>query len=574
MKSDMLLAVMQLALERDLPQKAVVSAFEYAIAAAYRRESEAEGYDVAARLNPETGDVEISTVLHVVDYIDDIDEQGLIAVEDARAFDKNAIAGDDIITGKLEFKPQRIAARTVTQVLMQRLRNAERQLVFEQFADKEGELISAPIRRIDSSRSLPGDRPAVMLDLGKADAFLPPNEQPPNERYRVGMELRVYVVQVSQGDPDGDSVPEIIVSRTHPRLLLRLLEAEVPEVSSGMVEIKGIAREPGSRSKVAVYSHKHDIDPIGACVGLRGIRIQNIVAELMGEKIDILEWIDNSTVFVSNSLGPAEVEKVTVLADGSAEVVVPDSQLSLAIGREGQNVALATRLTGFVIDIKGASEYAEEQIALQRELEAQVAAAAERAKEKAIEEQELAAIAIEEQEEDADAERREIEIVAVHEENDETLELVVEAEATESVTDQIVDTDPIKSSVAPTIFVPASPVHLEPEPDLAEPEAESEPEEDLDFELLELEEKLRELEQEEEERQEAERIAAEQKALEQDIDDDDLWLLPDELGVAADSQESGIVFAEDIPEYRDRSSSGSPRRGNNRRRGGPRRSSR
>ncbi len=577
MKSDMLLAVMQLAAERELPQGAVVSAFEDAIAAAYRREDEAEGYDVVASLNPETGDVKINTVLHVVDYIDELEPRGQVTVDQAQKIRPDAMSGDDIITGDLEFRPQRIAARTVTQVLMQRLRNAERQLVFEQFADKEDEVISAPIRRIDSSRyeMAIGQRPAVMVDLGKADALLPPNEQPPSERYRTGMELRFYVLRVGDEGFNGDSVPEIVVSRTHPNLLRRLLEMEVPEVKSGVVELKAIAREPGARSKVAVYSNKHDIDPIGACVGLRGIRIQNIVTELMGEKIDILEWSDDPATFIANSLGPAQVERVIILSRDLAEVIVPDSQLSLAIGREGQNVGLATRLTGFRIDIKGSSAYAEEQIALQRELAAAAAAeeAAKAAAEEMVEDEaELVEAVAEEPLVESESEATEVAIPVA-----EATEVEVAEEAT-VVEDEAQEQESVTPREVPSLFVPVVPVSrtqavpVESDP-VDEPEEEPEPEEDLDLELLELEEKLRELEIEEQERLEAERLAADQEAIEQDIDSDDLWVLPGELMVESETQSSGLRFAEDIDGYRDGDARRAPRRGGGNR-GGPRRSSR
>ena len=590
MKSDMLLAVMQLAAERDLPQEAVVSAFEEAVAAAYRKESEAQGYDVLAKLDPETGEVTINTILHVVDYIEDDDyaKKGQIILDDAKEIKREAELGDIIVTGELEFKPQRIAARTVTQVLMQRLRNAERHLVFEQFADKEGDIISASIRRVELSRSeqAQGQRPKVIVDLGKADAYLPPDEQCTNERYRTGMELRFFVLQVSHNGYESDGAPEIVLSRTHPNLLRRLLESEVPEVKTGIVEIKSIARDPGSRSKAAVYSNKQDIDPIGACVGLRGIRIQNIVTELMGEKIDILEWSENPAVFISNALGPAQVENVIMLADGSAEVIVPDSQLSLAIGREGQNVTLATKLTGCNIDIKGASKYAEEQLALQREIEAAAAAEAEakaEAERKRLEEEEAARIAAQA----ADA----IEGATDDEVIDGVAVPVADtvSEQTDSVGSvEIVEADQEDSAThetAPTIFVPDAPVKPSDEPDLAddefdevetepELEEESEEEEDLDLELLELEEKIRELELEEAERKEAERQAAELEALEQDIDSDELWTLPSDLGSGQDTQDTGVIFAEDIPGYGDPDQSGrSSRRGGNNT-GGQRRSSR
>lgn len=570
MKSDMLLAVMQLAAERDLPQDAVISAFEDAIAAAYRRENEADGYDIVAHLDPETGQVVINTVLHVVETVDEDEREarGQITVSSARSeFSPKAVAGDDIIIGELAFTPQRIAARTVNQVLQQRLRSAEKRIVFEEFADKEGEVISAPIRRVDPARnnSTSGARSAVMVDLGKADAVLPGNEQPLNERYRVGMELRFFVLRVGRTSRDGDGGPEIVLSRTHPYLLRRLIEMEVPEVKNGIVEIKSIAREAGARSKVAVYSNKHDIDPIGACVGLRGIRIQTIVTELMGEKIDILEWSEDRSTFIANALGPAQVDKIILLSDDNAEVVVPDSQLSLAIGRDGQNVGLATKLTGFHIDIKSTSEYAEEQIALQREMEAETAAqAAKAAEERIAEEQELQAAQVETQPDSvSDTEIEDGSQEEAHTEPAQEQEIA--AEVTETAPTQPTEEEEPEVPVVPHLFVPESHTQVAPEPEPVEAEIEEElepePEQDeeaLDFQLMEIEEKIRELE-------EKEKLQAEQAAQEQDIDSDDLWVLPDELATEAEPEKSGIRFAEDIDDFRD--GGGTNRRSGNRRDG-------
>ncbi len=608
MKSDMLLAVMQLSAERNLPQDSVVSAFEDAIAAAYRRDPAAEDQDVKVALNPESGEVVINTFVHVVDEIDEEEPRGQVSVDQALAMNDKAEVGDDIITGVLEFTPQRIAARTVTQVLMQRLRSAERRLVFEQYADKEGEIISAPVRRVASNRGEDAinTRPTVFVDLGKADATMPSEEQSPNERYRTGMEMKFFVTRVSDQTEDGEGTPEIIVSRRHPLLLRRLMELEVPEVKSGLVEIKSIARQAGARSKVAVYSNKHDVDPIGACVGLRGIRIQNIVTELMGEKIDILEWSDDPTVFIANSLGPAQVEEVIVLEDQSAEVIVPENQLSLAIGKEGQNVSLATRLTNFSIDIKGSAAYAEELIERQRQAEelrkAAEEEAAKQAAEDAIAAQAAAAKAAQEEEERKLLEALEAEEIAAQAQTEPSLyipesdieleealedeeivvetppevevipepvaelETVVEPEVVEPI-DEIAEleeevfelpSEPAEPPV-PSLFVPTI---MRPEP---QPDIEEEPEEDLDLELLELEEKLRELELEEQERLEAEREAAEIESMEQDIDSDELWALPDGFQAAPETQDSGLRFAEDISGFRDEDS----RRGSGRgRRGG------
>ncbi|MXZ02161.1 MAG: transcription termination/antitermination protein NusA [Chloroflexi bacterium] len=604
MKSDMLLAVMQLSAERNLPQESVVSAFEDAIAAAYRRDPAVEDQDVTVKLDPESGDVVINTVVHVVDEVDEIDPRGQIDVAQARSLNAEAQSGDDIITGVLDFTPQRIAARTVTQVLMQRLRSAERRLVYEQYADKEGEIISAPVRRVASPRmdDPTGTRPTVFVDLGKADATMPGDEQSANERYRTGMELKFYVVRVNDSTADGEGTPEIVVSRRHPMLLRRLMELEVPEVKSGLVEIKSIARQAGARSKAAVYSNKHDIDPIGACVGLRGIRIQNIVTELMGEKIDILEWSDNPAVFIANSLGPAQVEDVIIADEQTAEVIVPENQLSLAIGKEGQNVSLATRLTNFRIDIKGSAAYAEELIERQRLREAEAAqqaadeeeaarVAAEAALQAVAEEAELEG-PIEVEEAAVDIEPEPVapvlnvpeaddshEIAAIEPEIAVTPEDVeADVQAAAQHLDEAVEEESVEES-EPLMEVPEEEPFASPVPSLFVPEVQrpeplpaaeiEDEEEDLDLELLELEEKLKELELEEQERLEAERESAELESLEQDIDSDDLWALPDDFLVATDTGESGLRFAEDISGYRDeegRRGSGRGRRGGGARR--------
>jgi N utilization substance protein A len=250
----------------------------------------------------------------------------------------------------LPYQPGRIAAQTAKQVVMQRLREAERDLVFDEFVDRAGEVLTATIQRVDARH--------VVVDLGRAEAVLPPSEQSQFERYRPGQQLKFFVVRVERTVRG----PEIVVSRTHPDLLRRLFEVEVPEIYNGVIEIKAIAREAGSRSKVAVVSHQAGVDAVGACVGLRGIRIQNVVNELLGEKIDVIEWDEEPQRFIANSLSPASVDRVTLnQAEQSALVIVPDRQLSLAIGREGQNARLAAKLTSWRIDIQGATQWAESQ---------------------------------------------------------------------------------------------------------------------------------------------------------------------------------------------------------------------
>jgi N utilization substance protein A len=343
LKNELLLAVTQLAAERNLPHKIVVGAVEAALASAYKRDPAAGGQDVLVSINPDSGDVTVKTVRHIVEVVEEPGSQ--LTVEEARKIKPDAQAGEMIVTGSIPHKPGRIAAQTAKQVVMQRLREAERDLVFDEYADKKGEVLTATIQRIESR--------FISVDLGRADAILPPQEQSQFERYRPGQQLKFYVVDVARTVRG----PEIVVSRTHPDLLKRLFEMEVPEIFNGAVEIKAIAREPGSRSKVAVKSLQQGVDAIGACVGLRGIRIQNVVNELLGEKIDVIEWNDEPSRFISNSLSPAVVEKVSLDEEShTATVTVPDRQLSLAIGREGQNARLAAKLTNWRIDIQGATQ--------------------------------------------------------------------------------------------------------------------------------------------------------------------------------------------------------------------------
>jgi N utilization substance protein A len=282
------------------------------------------------------------------------DDKIEITLDEAKAVAPNTYVGDVV---EIEVFPQnagRIAAQTAKQVVLQRLREAEREVVFEEYSGKEGDIISGVVHRLEARH--------VYIDLGKTEAVLPPSEQVRIEHYRPGQRLKVYLLEVQKASRG----PQVTVSRTHKNLLRRLFEMEVPEIFRGSVEIKAIAREPGFRSKVAVYSRQEGIDPVGACVGLRGIRIQNVVNELNGERIDVVQWDPDPAKFVANALSPAQVLEVRILPDGTtAEVIVGDRQLSLAIGKEGQNARLAAKLTGLRIDIKSLSAVEEAEPALQ-----------------------------------------------------------------------------------------------------------------------------------------------------------------------------------------------------------------
>ncbi|MBL06659.1 MAG: transcription termination/antitermination protein NusA [Chloroflexi bacterium] len=345
MKNELFLALTQLAAERNLPQSIVVSAVKEAIASAYRKDPAAKGQDVLVEVDSETGDVIVKTILNVREKDEIEDPLSEISLEEAKKINKDLRVGDFIETGFMEYNPGRIAAQTAKQVVLQKLREAERDLVFGKFADKKGQVIAGTIQRIDSRN--------IFVDIGRANALMPPSEQTSYEKYRVGQQLKFYVTEV-QRTARG---PEIIVSRTHPELLRKLFESEVPEISAGVVEIKALSREAGARSKVAVSSENEDVDAVGACVGLRGIRIQNVVNELLGEKIDVVDWNEDPKVLITNSLSPATVSNVSINPDdSSATVTVPKKQLSLAIGKEGQNARLAAKLTLWKIDVQAEEE--------------------------------------------------------------------------------------------------------------------------------------------------------------------------------------------------------------------------
>ena len=381
MKSDFIVALTQLAAERGLPRETVLSAIEDALVSAYRKDSIADGQNITVKLDPGSGDVTVNILKTVVDDV--TNDKAEITLPDAQKIVQDAQIGEVITTESFPHMPGRIAAQTAKQVVMQRLRDAEREVVFKQFEDKEGEVFLVTLQKIEPRH--------ITVDLGRSEAIMPISEQVPSERYRSNTKMRVLLKSVERTLRG----PELIVSRADNTLLRRLFEMEVPEIFTGAVEIEAIAREPGSRSKVAVRARQDGVDPVGSCVGLRGVRIQNIVNELHGEKIDVVEWNKEVPIFIANALSPAQVMKVELnLDDGTAMAVVPDRLLSLAIGREGQNARLAARLTGWKVDIKSDVEYQvefQERTRLQEE--ARAAAAVITAAEAEIEEAQAAAAA-------------------------------------------------------------------------------------------------------------------------------------------------------------------------------------
>ena len=348
MKSDFLIALTQLAAERHLPREQVLGAIEVALASAFKKDNPASGQNISVTLNPNTGEVSVFALKTVVETVEDSDKE--VTVADAQSIKKGAVLGDEVAAAEpLPHNASRIAAQTAKQVVLQRLREAERDLLYQEFQQHEGNIVSGVIEQAEPGRT-------ITLDLGRAQAVLPFEEQAPNERYRKGQRTKVYLISV-RSTPKG---PEILVSRSHKNMLKRLFEIEVPEVYNGVVEIKAIAREAGFRSKVAVSATQAGIDPVGSCIGIRGNRIQSIVNELQGEKIDIVSWDEEPKVFITNALSPSEPVHVELLeSEQTAIVVVPDRQLSLAIGKEGQNTRLAARLTGWRLDIKGVTEWEE-----------------------------------------------------------------------------------------------------------------------------------------------------------------------------------------------------------------------
>jgi N utilization substance protein A len=349
MKSDFMLAITQLSAEKNLPKEVVLGAVEAALVSAYRKDNFAPNQDISVKIDPVSGRVVVWAAKRVVEKAQD--SRCEIALAEALKIKPDVEVDEVVMVEATPHDAGRIAAQTAKQVILQRLHEAEHSAIYEEFADKEGDIITGVVRRIELRQ--------VFIDLGRTEAVMPASEQPPNERYRVGQRLKVYLVEVVQSARG----PLLVVSRSHPNLLRRLFELEVPEIYNGTVEIKSVAREAGYRSKVAVAARQEGIDPVGCCVGLRGIRIQNIVNELNGEKIDVVSWSPDMSVFITNALSPAQVVKVQLDEEEEAAVVViPDKQLSLAIGKEGQNVRLAVKLTGWRIDIKSASE-AEEEMA-------------------------------------------------------------------------------------------------------------------------------------------------------------------------------------------------------------------
>lgn len=338
-QSKFIQAINLIAEEKGLSQEKVISTVEAALAAAYRKDYGQKEQNIRVILNPETGAMEIFLVLEVVDEIEN--EHIQVTSEDAKEYKKDVKVGEEILIKQPQ--PEgfgRIAAQTAKQVIIQRIREAEREVIMEEFEGKEGELVNGYIQRIEGRN--------IILDIGKTNGIMFSSGQVEGERYRIGQRMKVLIEKVEQTSRG----PQITLSRTHPKLIEKLFELEVPEIGAGTVEIKSVAREAGSRTKIAIVSNKEGVDPVGSCVGQRGTRVQAVMAELADEKIDCILWDKDPINYIVNALSPAKVTKVGINEKKQeAQIFVPQDQLSLAIGKNGQNVRLAVKLTGWKIDV-------------------------------------------------------------------------------------------------------------------------------------------------------------------------------------------------------------------------------
>ena len=352
MKTELKAAITQLSAERNLPKEIVLAALESALASAYKKSMSALEQDVLVKVAPESGEINFYIQKVIVESVANPNRE--ISLKEARKLRATAQLGDVI---NIECTPKnigRIAVQAAKQVVLQRLREAEHRIVYEEFTDREGKVVTGKIQFTEPKR--------IYVRLNKMEAILPVSEQVPNEHYYRGQRLKFYLLEMIQRDKE----PQIIVSRSHPNLIRGLFELEIPEVHNGVVELKALARDAGHRTKVAVATIQENVDPVGCCLGPRGIRLQSIINELNGEKIDVIQWSADPGVFISNALSPAQVTSIKTDEErNTATVVVPDKQLSLAIGKEGQNARLAAKLTGWRIDIKSVSAIEAERTVIQ-----------------------------------------------------------------------------------------------------------------------------------------------------------------------------------------------------------------
>lgn len=341
---ELILALEELEKEKGIEKAYLLESIETALVTAYKRNFDSLE-NVRVEMDRQTGATHVYSIKEVMETAND--DALEISVEDARKINKDLKEGDTV---EVEIVPKdfgRIAAQTAKQVIIQKLREAERNIIFDEFNNRKGEIVSGIIQKADHN--------IVVMDLGRLEGVMPLKEQIPTEKYSVNEKIKGYVLDVERG---AKGAPQVIVSRSHPDFVRKLLEFEIPEIYEGVIEIKSISRDPGNRSKVAVYSPDENIDPVGSCVGQKGVRIQNVINELNGEKIDVIEWNEDPSIYISSALLPAKILAVDIKEEEKfAQVIVPDDQLSLAIGKAGQNARLAARLTNWKIDIKSETQF-------------------------------------------------------------------------------------------------------------------------------------------------------------------------------------------------------------------------
>ena len=343
---ELILALEELEKEKGINKEYLLESIETALVTAYKRNFDSLE-NVKIEMDRKTGATHVYSVKEVVEKVENENKE--INIKEAKNINPNVEIGETV---EIEIVPRnfgRIAAQTAKQVIIQKLREAEREIIFTEFNDRKGEIVSGIIQKADKN--------IVVMDLGRLEGVMPTKEQIPTEHYKVNDKIKGYVLNVEKG---AKGAPQVIVSRSHPDFVRKLLEFEIPEIYEGVIEIKSVSRDPGHRSKVAVYSPDPNIDPVGSCVGQKGVRIQNVINELNGEKIDVIEWNEDPSIYISSALLPAQVMAVDIKDEEHfAQVIVPDDQLSLAIGKAGQNARLAAKLTNWKIDIKSESQFRE-----------------------------------------------------------------------------------------------------------------------------------------------------------------------------------------------------------------------
>ncbi len=353
---ELIIALEDLEKEKGIKKEYLLESIETALVTAYKRNFDSLE-NVRVEMDKKTGATHVYSIKEAVEKVENTETQ--ISMEEAKKINPDISEGETV---EIEIVPRnfgRIAAQTAKQVIIQKLRELEREIIFNEYNDRKGEIVTGLIQK--------ADRNIVVMDLGKLEGVMPSKEQIPTEHYRVNDKIKGYVLDVEKGSK---GAPQVIVSRSHPDFVRKLLEFEIPEIYEGVIEIKSVSRDPGYRSKVAVYSPDPNIDPVGSCVGQKGVRIQNVINELNGEKIDVIEWNEDPSIYIASSLLPAKILAVDIKQEEKfAQVIVPDDQLSLAIGKSGQNARLAAKLTNWKIDIKSETQFREMLMNAQNETE-------------------------------------------------------------------------------------------------------------------------------------------------------------------------------------------------------------